>query len=78
MYPRIHLELVADSLGLAEHSLGTAGLGDRTNFVGTQSLVVLLWYVSRVKDGGYCRLGWAYLSLTQNRRVVLQHKIYIF
>jgi hypothetical protein len=35
MYLRIVWELVADHLGPAEQSLGTAGLGDRTDFVGT-------------------------------------------
>jgi len=40
MYLRIYWELVADPLGPAEHSLATAGLGDRTDSVGTQSLVV--------------------------------------
>jgi len=40
MYPRIHWELVADTLGPAEHSLGTAGLGNRMDFVGKSSLVV--------------------------------------
>ena len=35
MYPRIYWELVADPLGPVEHSLGTAGLGDRAAFVGT-------------------------------------------
>jgi hypothetical protein len=35
MYPQIHWELVADHLRPAEHSLGIAGLGDRTDFVGT-------------------------------------------
>lgn len=40
MYPRIYWELFADHLGPTEHSLGTAGLGDRTDFVGTWSFVV--------------------------------------
>jgi len=36
---------------------------------------ILLWHVSRVKVGIYCRLGWPVRSLLQIRKVVLQQSL---
>jgi len=42
------------------------------NFKTVNFYAILLWCVSRVKGGVYCRLGWAIRDLAQTRKLVLQ------